>query len=72
MDKHVCTESARIKRIENFLDGNGRAGLNDRVSRMDEKIDHLTGSVSGMKTLLRWFIGVSITIFLALITTTIL
>jgi hypothetical protein len=60
---HVCTERNRIIRIEKFIDGNGREGLNDRVSKMSEKLDTIEVSVSGLKGLLRW----TLTIILSLI-----
>ena len=62
MTDHTCTERNRIIRIEKFIDGNGREGLNDRVSKMSQKIDNIDKSVTGLKSLLRWSIGIIISV----------
>ena len=68
MTVHECTERNRILRIEKFLDGNGREGLNDRVSKMSQKIDNIDKSVTGLKSLLRWSIGIIISVMALAIT----
>lgn len=45
-----CTQQDRIKRIENMLDGNGRPGLTQTVSRIDTSLLSLEKLIPELKT----------------------
>ncbi|MFP4365510.1 MAG: hypothetical protein ACLFQA_00315 [Bacteroidales bacterium] len=52
-----CTQEKEIRRLIRVIDGNGRKGLNDRVTILDTKMDGVTTTVDKIKLLIQWLIG---------------
>ena len=55
-----CSKADEINRIVKVLDGNGREGLINQVTRLNTKMDYVSQMVESTRATIKWLIGVII------------